>query len=309
MIWHHALRQALIVALGAGGAGCSTLQPTFACEASADCVLAGAQGTCEPVGFCSFPRASCASGRAFGEASSEALAGTCVPIEGDATPGLADGAQVDGPASIDALRIDGAPDDIRRVGASIAGEVTASQLRILSPAPTAVDDLLWLTIYTDLQDTTVGPPAGWQLYGEKANTADNFRSWFFYRIADEVGASEHTFTFNRTTVTAGGMTAYRNVATVAPFDAGTYVDTSGNPFTIPSITASAEGGYLVASYTHDEGQLATWAVPSGTDEAIDVGWVAIFDRPIVAEGATGTFSAIASVDALGAGALVALRKR
>lgn len=59
----------------------------------------------------------------------------------------------------------------------------------------------------------------------------------------------------------------------------------------------------------DGGETATWDVPAGVDEVVDIGWVAIFDRPIDAAGATGAVTATATADGLGAGALVALKRK
>lgn len=57
-------------------AGC--LRSTaFRCQDSSDC---GAAGTCEPIGYCSFPDPNCAdTGRAFSDSAGQNLSGTCVP--------------------------------------------------------------------------------------------------------------------------------------------------------------------------------------------------------------------------------------
>lgn len=49
----------------------------FHCSSDADCVLAGAQGRCEVVAYCSFPDSDCAGGSRFG-AQSGAFANACV---------------------------------------------------------------------------------------------------------------------------------------------------------------------------------------------------------------------------------------
>jgi len=70
------MRGTIVVALGAGTVlfvvglattgGC--LRSTqYHCSADTECVNSGVQGTCETVGFCSFPDGACQSGRRFGE--------------------------------------------------------------------------------------------------------------------------------------------------------------------------------------------------------------------------------------------------
>ena len=79
-----------LIALALAVAGC--VRPgAFHCTSNADCVLSGAAGTCELVGFCSFPDLQCAGGSRFGQQSG-AYAGQCVELgdggTSDATPAL-----------------------------------------------------------------------------------------------------------------------------------------------------------------------------------------------------------------------------
>lgn len=53
-------------------------ETAFVCDSSAQCIEEGAQGTCEVNGFCAFPDDSCESGRRFGGAADDELAGECV---------------------------------------------------------------------------------------------------------------------------------------------------------------------------------------------------------------------------------------
>lgn len=61
-------------------AGCGT--PSFACDRDGDC---GAQGQCEPTGYCSFVDTACASGRRYGRHAPAALAEVCVEVDTTAT--------------------------------------------------------------------------------------------------------------------------------------------------------------------------------------------------------------------------------
>ena len=49
--------------------------PVFTCQTDGSC---GEEGRCEPIGYCSFPDADCASGRRYGALASGELASTCV---------------------------------------------------------------------------------------------------------------------------------------------------------------------------------------------------------------------------------------
>jgi hypothetical protein len=66
----------VIAALVWGCTGC--LGDAFVCTSSAQCVLAGQAGTCEPTGYCSFAAPECASGRRYGELAADELRGLCV---------------------------------------------------------------------------------------------------------------------------------------------------------------------------------------------------------------------------------------
>lgn len=58
------------------GAGCPAL-PGHRCDSAPD--SCGASGRCEPIGVCSFPAASCESGRAYGDDVMGELDGQCTP--------------------------------------------------------------------------------------------------------------------------------------------------------------------------------------------------------------------------------------
>jgi hypothetical protein len=60
------MRAALVTALLASGC---IKAAAFVCTNDPQCTRAGVQGTCESVGFCSFPDSTCASGRRFGDVS------------------------------------------------------------------------------------------------------------------------------------------------------------------------------------------------------------------------------------------------
>jgi len=60
------MRATLVTAMLASGC---IRAAAFECTSDPQCTRAGVQGTCEAVGFCSFPDATCASGHRFGDVS------------------------------------------------------------------------------------------------------------------------------------------------------------------------------------------------------------------------------------------------
>ena len=99
-----------LVLAATASAGC--LRSTeFRCATNSDC---GAAGTCEQIGFCSVPNASCAgTGRSFGDSAGQGLANTCVP----ARPGQGLDAGIDAPM-IDAPGNTGCPSGYNPVAGS-----------------------------------------------------------------------------------------------------------------------------------------------------------------------------------------------
>jgi hypothetical protein len=60
------MRAVLVMAMFVSGC---LKEAAFECTSDPQCTRGGTQGTCEAVGFCSFPDRTCASGRRFGDVS------------------------------------------------------------------------------------------------------------------------------------------------------------------------------------------------------------------------------------------------
>jgi hypothetical protein len=77
-------------------------QPSaYHCTTSAECLEHGAQGTCELQGFCSFPDATCPSGRRFEQNAGDMLGGQCatgLPPDGGPPDARSDGKLPDAPS-------------------------------------------------------------------------------------------------------------------------------------------------------------------------------------------------------------------
>jgi Regulator of chromosome condensation (RCC1) repeat len=66
----------LLLLLSVGG--CTPIKHAFECRDSSQCINDTLQGTCEGNKFCSFPDASCGSGRRYGGFAGNGLGGACV---------------------------------------------------------------------------------------------------------------------------------------------------------------------------------------------------------------------------------------
>ena len=63
-------------------AACTT-PAVFTCLDDSSCANGGQAGRCESTGYCSFPDATCTSGRRYGELAPTGLANLCLPPGGD----------------------------------------------------------------------------------------------------------------------------------------------------------------------------------------------------------------------------------
>lgn len=79
-----------LVATAVLASGC--LDGRYVCTTSSQCSLDGVAGTCEPIGFCSFPDPACApSGRRYGEHADASHRDRCVVDDGGCIRSLASG--------------------------------------------------------------------------------------------------------------------------------------------------------------------------------------------------------------------------
>lgn len=112
-----------LAAAALAATGCLGLPSEFHCDKDTQCVYQQQQGTCEASGYCSFPMESCASGRAYSQFASSALAGNCVDLAGPGPVGDA-GPTDAGPGDAgpgDAGHTDAGPADAGPVDAGACG--------------------------------------------------------------------------------------------------------------------------------------------------------------------------------------------
>jgi len=141
---------ALVASCSAGGA--------FECTQPSDCASEGGAGTCESTGYCSFPDATCDSGRRYGEHAPGDVAGTCVPTDVGETGGTEASASDDdsvsevGPTSLttdptaDPTTDPGTADTTSALDDSTSAGSTITATSLETSITTATDE-----------DTTAGP--------------------------------------------------------------------------------------------------------------------------------------------------------
>jgi hypothetical protein len=102
---------AIVSFAAATQSACAPPAGSFACEADSECVLAGAQGICQPVGYCSFPDPDCNSGQRYGEYGPIGVGGRCVPTQDELDDaGVADAPPGSPDAHADATTLPSPPD-------------------------------------------------------------------------------------------------------------------------------------------------------------------------------------------------------
>jgi hypothetical protein len=149
--------------------------------------------------------------------------------------------------------LEGGTTTIQFQGSWFGSERNISQMSIHTPPSVHEHDLLWVALYTDYRSTDVTPAPGWTLSTERPNAANDFHSWWFYKIATANEPAEHPFSFNQVTVVAtAAIVAYSGVDTGKPFDRSTAFDTHLSPCVAPAIQATEPSGLLfVASFVND----------------------------------------------------------
>ncbi len=93
----------------------------FACEDDQQCLDGGAEGICQPTGWCSFDDTSCPSSQRYGEHAEGRLSGACVPVWGEGSGGASGGDAADETGTNDDPGLDGTTTDGMASG---TGDVT-----------------------------------------------------------------------------------------------------------------------------------------------------------------------------------------
>jgi hypothetical protein len=279
----------LVLAIVLYGGCAPSLPDGFTCTVSSQCVSAGQSGVCEqPASACSFPDASCASGRRYGTLGPTQVAGMCV-TDGGASGGISRGGTSSRPA-----------------GVPSGGGVT-----LASPGGLAAGDLMLACVFADVSAATVAPPTGWTQHASlDGGVAGSFHAAWFFKVAAASEPSSYVFSVggNPGSVTAG-LVVYRGVDTGNPFDAATNQSFAATDFTAPSITTTRPNAMLVAMFVNGTPGTLALQAPGGMSSAVDVDELGMFDQLQASAGPTGTRTATLGLPVPGIGAVdfVALR--
>ncbi len=167
--------------------------------------------------------------------------------------------------STDSAPRDAGPTTIRYRNMLYSTADRTKTIEVTIPKFVEPDDLLWLTIYTDLANTEVSAPTGWE-GSEIRNSTHDFHSWWFWRFAAVNDAGTEWFSLNYETKVYTAIVVYSGVDPRSPFDRGTFAPTTGSPCKAPSIHPEATSGLLfLAAFINDEAH--SWKFPSASPDA------------------------------------------
>lgn len=252
----------VLLAVVAGAAGC--VAEGFVCDDDAQCALAGVAGRCEATRACSFPDATCASGRRYGALSSGRLADECVTTDvvpdggasredlATSSTDLGDGPGV-GPSDMAGSTTSAdlsTPADLAACTIAFKAATTTevpssgSTIIVLSQPPgTAPGDLLVAAMMWGSTNNVSLPamtaPTGWTLLRRTDNSPVASLS-VYYKIATTSEPSTYTFSDANSMSAAAWIAAYSGVNETTPIDTdnGAFVAAPSVTFFAPSITTA-----------------------------------------------------------------------
>lgn len=230
-------------------------------------------------------------------------------MDGLARDGLAEDAALDAASVEDASSMldarDGAPSKVVYRSATSARSTTGT-LTVATPKNAVVGDLLWLTLYTDHQNSTVATPAGWTAEGNLANKTADFRAWWFYEFVGASDPASTVFTISGSALNVAGLVAFAGVDRAAPFQSDTAAAVTGSPFNAPSLTTTNPDLVLVVSLINDNGDGATWTASPPLTGLISKGVVFVGDMIESDAGLSGAATATCTQNGTGVVSVVAL---
>jgi hypothetical protein len=208
-----------------------------------------------------------------------------------------------GRIGFDAARVslgdDSAAPNIELVGTSQQPLVVPVTSTVIVTPPTNVvaGDVLLLAFYGNLTTAALTPPPEWQVRFDGLDTTSQFRATYLLRVAAGPESAGYSFTATGTNDIAWGMIAYRGVSAAKPVDdeqlaiAAASITPATITYIAPSLAAAHAGDQLVLLVINDAGYGGTWSAPGDMTDRNDSFRVAIFDRAVAADGATGSEAA------------------
>jgi hypothetical protein len=146
--------------------------------------------------------------------------------------------------------------------------VTITQLTIGRPATSTVGDLLLAAVATkDGSNSTVTPPAGWNLI-LRTDNATHVSILTYWKVVGASEPSSYTWTLTPTTNAIGGITAYTGVDTSNPVDVSSGNTGRSATAIASSITTTIANDQVVTAFAVPPGATA-FSTPASTTEKYD----------------------------------------
>ncbi len=200
---------------------------------------------------------------------------------------------------------DGSPSKVVYRSATSVRSTTGT-LTMATPKNAVVGDLLWLTLYTDHQTSSVTTPAGWTAEGSVANKTADFHVWWFYKFVGAGDPAATDLAITGSVLNVAGLVAFGGVDHTSPFQADTAAAVTGSPFNAPSLTTTNPDLVLVISFINDSGDGATWDPSPPLAGLIDKGVVFVGDTIESDAGLSGAATASCTQNGTGVVSVVAL---
>lgn len=181
------------------------------------------------------------------------------------------------------------------------------------PAPERQSGDLLLASVDFRGNTTVSPPAGWQLLRKDAAGTDETKITY-WRVSDGAEPATVRWQFSKAQPAVGSISAYSGVSTTTPIQASAgQVNASSRSITTPSVTTTAPREMVVSLYGIGRGSdlttppqlTARSEIASPTTIPYKVA-AATADHVATSAGGTGTTTATSSVTGPSVGQTVAL---
>jgi hypothetical protein len=273
-----------VVALVLAALGCRPSLPSaYTCTRNDQCVRGSTSGVCEmPAQACSFPDATCAGGRRYGDLGPPPYAGNCVDQGGP--PDMARGGDL-------ALHDGGANKIIARVGSTTvpAGD-HATTVVVPALAGAVAGDVAWVLIFGNDPMAGAMSPAGWTPHADLGGgPGQNYRAGYFYRVLGAGEPSSYTFSLAATAkISAAVLVVYRNVDNTQPIDVSMTQTFVGTALDAPSITTRQPNDQLLTMFVDATPSTSVaYTAPPGMQPAGTAPPIFFFDAPQPVPGATG----------------------
>jgi hypothetical protein len=153
-----------------------------------------------------------------------------------------------------------------RADASVINATAGTSVTVTKPAGTTTDDLL-IAVIAAASQTTITPPAGWELI-DSEDAGANLRSWIYWRAAGGSEGANYTWTIGASARNYGWIGCYDGFDATTPiFDFAPAAYTSGTAFAYADVDLAPEGHIVSAAVAlrTASGSATTWSAAGGTE--------------------------------------------